>query len=288
MDWGCILQVFQGLLNLSVTLSIIVVTFLIAWAGLMFIMNPANPANRQKARNRLLNAVLGMVLIFGSWMLVDTIMKVLYNPDTAFNGQTFGPWNAIFDNTNASECVKVNLHPGILNDGSLATTIGNVLNPGTGSSSTGGTATGSCQVPKGGPCTPSNLAGAFGSAATQAAQICSAESGNNPQNLSRSDKTADGYSYSVGLFQINITNSFNQKIDGKNCSAAFSKPCQGGAVVQSGSSAGRCSATVVDPRLYQNCVAAAQNPSTNIAAAKSLYDGDWGRWSTSKTCNLPR
>lgn len=216
MDWGCILQVFQALLNLSVTVSVIVVTLLIAWAGLMFIMNPANPANRTKARNRLLNAILGMVLIFGSWILVDTIMKVLYNPDTAFNGQTFGPWNEIFDNTNASECVRVNLHPGILNDGSLPETIGHILNPGTTDSSIG--------VAKG-LCADSNkycsvavmkTEGLNDAQARAMSCIAVTESGGNP-NIGGSGTGAQG------LFQITGTNWRNPAFHSGSCTVNSSR-----------------------------------------------------------------
>lgn len=124
-DFGCVLQVGQNLLNFGVSLGVIIVTFVIAWAGLMFILNSSNPANRQKARNRLLNGALGLVLVVGSWMLVDTIMKALYNENSGF-----GPWNSIITADGAKKCVVA----------TVPMTLGQVLKdlPGTG---TGGTST---------------------------------------------------------------------------------------------------------------------------------------------------
>lgn len=125
-DFGCVLQVGQNLLNFGVSLGVIMVTFLIAWAGLMFITNASNPANRQKARNRLLNAALGLVLVLGSWMLVDTIMKALYNENSGF-----GPWNSIIATSGGVKCVVP----------TVPMTLGGIIkdlpNAGTGNSSSG-------------------------------------------------------------------------------------------------------------------------------------------------------
>ncbi|MDB5265786.1 MAG: hypothetical protein JWM39_499 [Parcubacteria group bacterium] len=285
MDWGCVIAVVQNVLNLLVSLGVIAVVFFFAWAGFTLVASGGSPAALTKAKNRMLNAVLGLVLILGAWTIIDTIMKVLYNPSAAFTGGTFGPWESVLNANNGAYCLKPNTSPGILTNGSIIGTLINAVNPGTANSSSN---PGSCNVASGGPCTVSNLTPVFGSNASQAAQICSAESGNNPQSTSKSDKTSDGNSYSVGLFQINLTNSFNQSVDGQNCSAAFSKKCQGSAVVQSGSSAGSCSATVINPQLYSDCVAAAQNPTTNMQAAQAIYsrNGNWNPWSTSNTCGL--
>lgn len=138
MDWGCVLQVFQGVMNVLVSLGVLAVVFFIAWAGFLMITGGSNPANRTKAKNRLINAVIGLVVILGAWLVVDTVMKTLYNPDTTFNsaaGETkFGPWNAIFTGEEANNCLDKNDHPGGLTDGGLL----GVVNPGTTDSTTGG------------------------------------------------------------------------------------------------------------------------------------------------------
>ncbi|MDR3548884.1 MAG: hypothetical protein P4M11_11590, partial [Candidatus Pacebacteria bacterium] len=200
------------------------------------------------------------------------------------------PWNSLLnDTTSGDSCIKKQSTPalpGLAGGSASQNANGGAAVTTTGSSS----AAGSCTAPSGGDCSVSNLSTTcFGSNASQAAQICNKESANNPNNLSRSDVTSDGHSYSVGLFQINITNSFNQQVDGQNCSAAFSGPCQGKNVVQSGSTAGHCSVTVTNTQLYNDCVTAAENPTNNINAACSLNnDGNsgWSKWSTSSACNL--
>jgi hypothetical protein len=272
-------------MNDAVALGTVLITIYIVWAGVAYLMSPINAEGRQKARSRLLNAVLGLLIMLGAWLLIDSIMKVIYNSNQ------FGPWNSILNDSNAGDnCIAPRATPtSVASITSSTNASGGTVT--TGQSTTASSGAGTCSVPSSGPCSASSLANScFGSTyASQAGEICAAESGGNSSNLSRSDVTNDGHSYSVGLFQINITNSFKQTVDGQNCSAAFSGVCQGSNVVQSGSSAGHCSVTVKNAQLYNDCVAAAENPTNNVNGACALNnDGSsgWGRWSTSKICNL--
>lgn len=138
MNWGCVLKVFENVQNALVSLGVLAVIFFIAWAGFSLMTGGSNPGTRQKAVNRMLNAVVGLVLILGSWLIVDTVMKYLYDPTTAFSSKQFGPWNTILGGDPKSYCLAVNEHPGQLTNG---TTVGEVItsvtNPGTANSSSG-------------------------------------------------------------------------------------------------------------------------------------------------------
>ncbi|HWH07079.1 MAG TPA: pilin [Candidatus Paceibacterota bacterium] len=279
-DWGCILQVVQNSINFLVSISIILVVVFLVIAGVTFMVSGGNPHAREAARKRLGNVVIGLVVILAAWLVVDFVMKTVYDPNTVVNGSAIGPWNAILSEGSAPLCIHPKDPPTSL------PTVPDIVTGG----GTGGSGGGSCRPPSGGPCSVASLQarGCFGSAAGQAAQICSKESSGNPLNESRTDRTRDGYPYSIGLFQINLTNSFDVRVNGKSCSDAFSEPCQGRAVTQSGSQIGRCRATVTNKPLYHACVQAAKNAATNIQVACRLYDGDWGRWRHSaNSCNLP-
>ena len=112
--WGCVLQTIQNLLNVGVTLGVVLITIFIAWAGIAYLMAPINAEARQAAKSRLMNAVIGLLIMLGAWLLIDSVMKVIYNSGT------FGPWNAILaDNNVADNCIAprsapVNL-PGLNN-----------------------------------------------------------------------------------------------------------------------------------------------------------------------------
>jgi len=274
-DWGGVLQVSQNVLNVIDSVAVLAVVFFFAWAGFTLITSGANPAGRTQAKNRMLNAMLGLVLILGSWLIVDTIMKVLYNPSTTFNGTTFGPWNKILAGDPSAYCLKPNLHPGILSDGTvnggLVSTAKGVLNPGTANSSTAG---GVCTVQTSGFCASSNFTSAFGGAANAASQICSAESSNGL--LLQGDKTTSGAPVSFGVFQINIT---AHPVAGLNCPTAFDSVFTGS----------HHNVNIINPTLYSQCKAAALVTANNAAVAASIYtkDGDsWREWSTAGKCGL--
>ena len=65
---------------------------LILWAGVLMLWGGISDANSfTRGKKILLNAFIGMIIIFIAWLVVDYVLKALtFNP-----GQTFGPWNQI-------------------------------------------------------------------------------------------------------------------------------------------------------------------------------------------------
>jgi hypothetical protein len=197
--WGCILSTFQNVLTLGVSLSVVIITIFIAWAGFSYIMSGGNPEKRSQANKRIMNAVIGLLIVLCSYLLVDSIMKELYDPSTA----KFGPWNSILAGTSAEDCLSPVASPGGLPGVTAA------LNTGS-SASTGSTNSQQSTVPagngKGGTaqCSPSNTAcsvSALESAGLSAAQaqamscIAVSESSGNPN-------TPDSSTGACGTFQI--------------------------------------------------------------------------------------
>ena len=147
-----------------------------------------------------------------------------------------------------------------------------------------------CTVPSSSnsPCSVQSLSSTcFAASGAAASQVCMLESAGGQQAiLSGSDKlnSGSGPSYSVGLWQINLTTT---KVGGLNCPAAFSAPCSGAAIHNQGK-VGWCSSTIKDQSLYSQCVAAAQNPQNNSQAACSLYNSRLSAWQCSASrCSVP-
>jgi hypothetical protein len=99
-----VLEIMRHLMNFAVTLGVIVLTVVIAWAGLMYILSAANPESRSKANGLITGAIIGMVLVLSSWLIVDFVMRTLYSGE-AGNAGKFGPWNSILAEK-ASWCIK--------------------------------------------------------------------------------------------------------------------------------------------------------------------------------------
>ncbi len=105
-DWGCVLQTIQTGINDVVAFASIIITLYIAWAGFAFILSPTSAEGRQKARQRIVNAVIGLVVVLCAWLLVDSIMKVVYNSSASGTGvASLGPWNSILSDS-GDQCIK--------------------------------------------------------------------------------------------------------------------------------------------------------------------------------------
>lgn len=88
-DYGCVLQVLQNVINFAVSLSIILLTIYLVIAAFGLLTSGGKPDALTAAKTRILNVVIGLAVILTSWLIVDFVMKTLYND------AEFGPWNGI-------------------------------------------------------------------------------------------------------------------------------------------------------------------------------------------------
>lgn len=263
-----VLGTAQNAINAGISIGVFFSVIIMAWAGFLYITTPTNPEARSKANKMLMNAALGLLIVLSAWLMVDFVMKTLYNPNKA----GFGPWNSIL--TGGDMCVTSfetnSLFSGAITSSPLTTT---------GDTSTGGAVAGggpgSCRVATSGACAYTNFIQAFGSevVARQASQICFAESGGVIQNVSGSDYMHNDpkhRAFSFGLFQINLT---YHSVAGLDCPSAFNGK--------------NYTARVKDEALYARCVAAAKTASANVAEAVATNKRTgWKEWSTAKDCGL--
>jgi hypothetical protein len=132
--------------------------------------------------------------------------------------------------------------------------------------------TSGCKTQTTGNCAVSNMT-AFGDRAAEASAICNAESGGNATISNKLTKCVGGEYAVWGLFQFNL--SANTFIDANNnvlkCNKAFDHTWT--------NSHPTCK--VIDTALYNQCVAAATNPTLSISNAKRLTGATskyWGPW----------
>lgn len=268
-----VLAIVQNLMNTGIGFAILFSVIIMTWAGVLYITTPANPEARGKANNMLINAVVGILIVLSAWLIVDFVMKILYNPNNA----GWGPWNTILGDSTGESCTQAaTVQP--LFSGSIAVTLPEIVNTpaGAGNYQAGG----KCTVQASGACAASNLS-VFGSAAQEASQVCFGESSGSASVVNSSAKLPDGTPYVFGLFQINITAN---PVGGNDCPSAFSK--KSCTVKSCGAGSG---VKVVNAALYNKCVAAAKDAAQNIAAAHDIYLGahaTWKPWDAAKACGL--
>ena len=84
LGWGAFMTVINNIIQLLITLAIVFVApLMIAWAGFLMVVNQGNAGKLTEAKGILIHTVVGIVLALASWMIVDAVMAVLYNPATA-------------------------------------------------------------------------------------------------------------------------------------------------------------------------------------------------------------
>ncbi|HYE23282.1 MAG TPA: pilin [Candidatus Paceibacterota bacterium] len=103
-DWGCVMQTMQNLINLAISLSFILAIIYIVYTGFMFVSSAGSPGQREAAKTRLMNVVIGILVVLSAWLIVDFIMKTLYDPQGDAN---FGPWHQILAGDNENMCFRI-------------------------------------------------------------------------------------------------------------------------------------------------------------------------------------
>lgn len=276
-----VLAIVQNLMNAGIGVAILFCVIILTWEGMLYITTPANPEARGKASNMLINAAVGLMIVLSAWLIVDFVMKILYNPNNA----GWGPWNTILGDSDGKSCIEEAQNTKkLLTGGSIFVNIPAGTQTSSGVPSGSQTSGGSCSPATTGACAVSNM-GVFGTAAAQASQVCFGESSGRPDSVNRDAVLADGTPYVFGLFQINITVN---SVGGLNCKNAFKNVPKKGCQVSTCKSAAS-GVTVADKDLYNRCVAAAKNPAQSIQAAHDIYlqwHATWGAWDAAKGCGL--
>lgn len=209
LDWGCVLQVIQNLIQFAVSLGVILMVLWIAYAGFSLMVSGGSAEARSQGKTRIMNAIVGILVILSAWLIVDFVMKVLYEPNTAFSGGVFGPWNSILADNGGNYCIQETT-PTAISVGSVISNITTVA-PGT-SAVLSAAGTGACNasvVQQGAAAGGYTLTN---QQANQLACIAQPESGcgtknaaNGNQNYSWNRATSNGKaSTAAGPYQVTI------------------------------------------------------------------------------------
>ncbi len=102
--YGCVLDTGQRMINFGITIGLVAFTFMLAYAGFVWMTSGGNPEKRNQGRSMLLNVVIGLVIVLTAWLVVDFVMKELYSGDNA--SKDFGPWNSILADSTGTMCIE--------------------------------------------------------------------------------------------------------------------------------------------------------------------------------------
>lgn len=234
----------------------------VIYGGILYMTSVGNPSGQSDAKEWLLAALWGFLLLVGAYLILNIINPQLLN---------------------------LNL-PNLSSTGVVTSQVTTPAGSSSPSPSSGGT----CQAPPAGPCTVAALSSTcLGSNAQAASGICGAES--SGQAGRGGDLSTTGQPVSIGLFQINLTaNNIPHSGPDANvpCQQAFDHtwhaPGVCGKTAASGCGPSTIKTDVQSQELYRECAAAAQDAQTNIAEACALSNNgtNWNAWSTHTACGL--
>lgn len=255
------------IITLTIGISAVLAVVMIVMGGIQYMGNELI-SSKEEGSQRIWNAILGLLIALGAYALLNTI-----NPDL------------LKSDINIPDA-KVTVALIELADGTYSSSGG-------AGAGIGGTC--SVETKSDNACSTEKLASScFGNRVNEASKICSLESGGGRTDVkSGSDllNNGSGPSYSVGLWQINLT---VHKVGGLDCPSAFTGKCGKGTVVTSGSKVGNCSASIKPDKmdLYNQCVQAAQDPVKNTQVACKLYGengSSFAPWAYSANkCSVPK
>ncbi len=111
--WGCIFATIQNGMTMAVQLAVVLISVFLALAGFTYMTSGSSAEKRQLANKRLVNAVIGLLIVLGAYLIVDSLMKVVYKAGATDGTTQFGPWNAILV-SNGPQCLAPTKPPGNL------------------------------------------------------------------------------------------------------------------------------------------------------------------------------
>jgi hypothetical protein len=233
---------FNTLFKIAIGLCAALAVIMIIIYGIMH-MGSDSVFGKVEAMGKIQNALLGLLLAIGSYVLLNTI-------DPSLTGSEIKIKQTEVDILlNSNSIYKKTAADGVR-----------------------------CKVLASGPCTVANLNKTFGDKAESMSKICNIESSGNPSRKSDTDIDANKVPFSIGLFQINMVVHGDKfkGTSGNSCSNLFTKK-DGSAIVGSNYIQKINGKYVYDVKLnpkyrlyYESCVNTLLDPGRNIEIAKKL------------------
>ena len=263
--WGCVMGTLQALMNVAVSLGVVLITIFIAWAGVAYLSAPISAEGRDKAKQRLINAIFGLLIMLGAWLLVDSIMKVIYNSSNV----QFGPWNTLLQANGAAICITPT---------SPAVGVAQLNAP---NNATGGTPPVVGPSSSTGDCSAANLAQTWGSQKLGNTFSCIINDESRCQNiLNKPDPNGD-HSSAGGRYQVLVTNGYVNKpfVSSDSACVAIDHGINCDLYFHGGYSDGSANANLCDQALL--------DPTCNTQIAQSVYNLNnsgghpWSAWTGS-------
>jgi hypothetical protein len=84
-DLSDLIRMGNNIIRFLVYIGVFIGVVMIAWGGFNLVLSQGNESAMEKAKSRIWNVVIGLLIVLLSWLIVDTVLNVL-------TGDGFGKW----------------------------------------------------------------------------------------------------------------------------------------------------------------------------------------------------
>ena len=90
-DFCAFVKMVEGVITFLFGLLTLLAVMMIVFAGFKLVTSQGNTSAWGEAKNMLVNIIVGFVIIMAAWLIVDTLVKMLANPEVI----PLGMWNTL-------------------------------------------------------------------------------------------------------------------------------------------------------------------------------------------------
>ncbi|MBP9750209.1 MAG: hypothetical protein KBD21_05790 [Candidatus Pacebacteria bacterium] len=89
------IELVQRILNFIVMIASGIAVLLFSYAGFLMLTAAGNTGKIEKGKGVFVNVLIGIVIVLAGWLIIDTIMKAMFEGSALSGTQGFGGWNEI-------------------------------------------------------------------------------------------------------------------------------------------------------------------------------------------------
>ncbi len=89
------IELVQRILNFIVMIASGIAVLLFSYAGFLMLTAAGNTGKIEKGKGVFMNVLIGIVIVLAGWLIIDTIMKAMFEGSALSGTQGFGGWNEI-------------------------------------------------------------------------------------------------------------------------------------------------------------------------------------------------
>ena len=91
-DWCSLMQLVDNVIDFLFVLFTLAAVAMLMYVGFKMVMSQGNSEAWSEGKKMFSNLIVGFVIFISAWLIVDTILKMLIDPES-----DFGVWNELGD-----------------------------------------------------------------------------------------------------------------------------------------------------------------------------------------------